>query len=150
MSRATPELREFARRLIKFEAKGKKSRQTQLPIMALINEDLCPHLSNIMGNAGFRALLSRSVALAQTELPWLSTVQVNADCTLDGLNELHAQVGPQDFFDGSVVLLAQLVGLLVAFIGESLTLRMIGELWPKLSMADLEISRKGKKYEKTA
>ena len=149
MSRATPELREFAGRLIKFEAKGKKSRQTQLPIMALINEDLRPHLSNIMGNAGFRALLSRSIALAKTELPWLRTVQVNEDGTLEGWDELDAQVSPDYFFDGSVVLLAQLLGLLVAFIGESLTLRMIGELWPKLSLADLEISRKGK-YEKTA
>ena len=41
------------------------------------------------------------------------------------------------------------LGRKTAFIGESLTLRMIGELWPKLSLADLEISRKDN-YEKTA
>ena len=144
MSRATPEMREFARRLIAFETKGNKSRQTQLPIIGLVDEKLRPHLSNIMGSAGFRALLSRSIALARTELPWLRTVQVNADGTLQGWDELHAQVSPDDFVDGSVVLLAQLLGLLVAFIGESLTLRMAGELWPKLSLTDLEFSRRGK------
>lgn len=147
MSRATPEMREFARRLIKFEAKGNKSRQTQLPITFLVVEKLRTHLSNIMGNAGFRALLSRSLALAKTEVPWLRTVQVNADGTLDGSDKLEAQVSPDDFFDGSVVLLAHLLGLLVAFIGESLTLRMMGEVWPHSSLTDLEFSRKGI-YEK--
>jgi hypothetical protein len=34
---------------------------------------------------------------------------------------------------GSEVLLAHLIGLLVAFIGEILTLRLIHELWPDLS-----------------
>jgi predicted transglutaminase-like cysteine proteinase len=37
------------------------------------------------------------------------------------------------------LLLAQLLGLLVAFIGEDLTLRLVREVWPKLSLNDLDL-----------
>ena len=101
-----------------------------------------------MGNAGFRALLSRALALANAEVPWLRAVQVKADGSLEGLEELHAQLDPDEIFEGRVVLLAQLLGLLVAFIGENLTLRLVREVWPKLSLNDLDFG-KGGKNEKT-
>ena len=149
MSRATPQMRELAKRLIKLEAKVIESRQSQGAPAYLVVEKLRPHLSNIMGNAGFRALLSRSLALTKKEIPGLHTVQVNGDGALDGLNKLEIQDSPDDFLEGSVVLLAHLLGLLVVFIGESLTLRIMDGVWPNSSLTDLEISRKGK-YEKTA
>jgi hypothetical protein len=52
-----------------------------------------------------------------------------------------------DIFEGRVVLLAQLLGLLVAFIGEDLTLRLVREVWPKLSLNNLDFG-KGYKNEK--
>ena len=149
MSRATPLMRAFAMRLIELESKVIKSRQSQVELTILVIEKLRPHLSNIMGGAGFRALLSRSLALAKQEIPWLHTVQVNGDGALDGLIQLETQDRPDDFFEGSVVLLAHMLGLLVAFIGESLTLQMMGGVWPNASLTNLEISRKDK-YEKTA
>ena len=39
---------------------------------------------------------------------------------------------PKDLTNGRVVLLAHLLGLLVAFIGEDLTQRLLREAWPKL------------------
>jgi len=98
-----------------------------------------------MGNEGFRALLSRALALANVEVPWLETVHVKADGSMEGLNEIKAQVEPEDIAEGSVVVFAQLLGLLVAFIGETLTLRMVREVWPKLpQINDLDL-RKGDK-----
>jgi hypothetical protein len=47
-----------------------------------------------------------------------------------------------------VVLLAQLLGLLVAFIGENLTLRLMREVWPKVPLNELDFASEGK-YEKT-
>jgi len=44
-------------------------------------------------------------------------------------------------FEGRVVLLAQLLGLLVAFIGEDLTLRLVREVWPKLSINDVNFGK---------
>ena len=66
-------------------------------------------------------------------------MHVKADGSLEGLDELGAQVDPDEIFEGCVVLLAQLLGLLVAFIGENLTLRLVREVWPKLSLNDLDL-----------
>ena len=92
----------------------------------------------MLGNGGFHALLSRAFALANPEVPWLRTVHINADGSLEGLEELHAQLDRDELFDGGVVLVVpKLLGLLVAFIGENLTLRLMREVWPKVLLNDV-------------
>ena len=140
-------MRDLAERLIAYETRRNKSSETKTPTACLVGENLRPHLATLMGNVGFRALLSRALALANAEVPWLSAVQVNADGSFQGLDELGAQVDPDEIFEGCVVLLAQLLGLLVAFIGENLTLRLVREVWPKLSLTDLDLGT-GDKSEK--
>jgi len=98
----------------------------------------------LMGNGGFRALLSRSLAVANAEVHWLRALHIKADGSLEGLEALHAQLDPDDFLEGRVVLLAQVLGLLVAFIGEKLTLRLVREVWPKVPLNDLELGNGGK------
>src|SRR5665647_2856289 len=134
MSRATPKMRDFAERLIAYETRGNKSSETKPPAVFLVGEKLRPQLATLMGNVGFRALLSRALALASAELPWLRAVHVNTGGSFEGLDKLGAQVDPDEIFEGCVVLLAQLLGLLVAFIGEELTLRLVLEVWPKLRL----------------
>ncbi len=146
MSRATPKMRDFAERLIGHETRKNKSSETKTPAACRVAEKLRPHLATLMGNLGFRALLSRALALANAEVPWLRAVHVNADGSLEGLDELGAQVDPDEIFEGCVALLAQLLGLLVAFIGEDLTLRLVREVWPKLSLNNLDAG-KGDKNE---
>ena len=131
-------MRDFAKRLIDYEARGDESFETKkTPAAFYVCEKLRPHLSTFMGNAGFRALLARALALANAEVAWLRAVHVKADGSLEGLDELAAQVDPKEMAEGSVVLVAQLLGLLVAFIGENLTVRLVREVWPKLSLSDL-------------
>ena len=137
-------MRDFAERLIAYETRGNKSSETKTPAAFLIDEKLRPHLATLMGNVGFRALLSRALALANAEVPWLRAVHVNTDCSFQGLDELGAQVGPDEIFAGRVVLLAQLLGLLVAFIGELLTLRLVRDVWPKLPLNDLDFGKEEK------
>jgi hypothetical protein len=132
MNRVNPKLRDFSRRLIAYEAKESKSAGTNPPAVFPVPEKLRPHLATLMGTFGFRSLLSRALALAGAEVSWLRAVQVNADGSLPGLDKLAAPVAPPDLFEGQVVLLAQLLGLLVAFIGENLTLRLLHEAWPNL------------------
>ena len=43
---------------------------------------------------------------------------------------------------GSVELVAQLVGLLVAFIGEKLTLQLLLDIWPKLPRRDWDFIKR--------
>jgi hypothetical protein len=144
MSRATPKIREFAERLIAYETRGNNFSETKPLVAFLVDERLRPHLVTLMGSLGFRALLSRALVLTNTEVPWLRAVHVKTDGSLEGLNELKAHVGPEDFFKGSVVLLAQFLELLVTLIGEDLTLRLVGEIWPTLSLNNLGFGEGGK------
>ena len=131
-------MRDLAELLIAYETSGKKSSATKIAAVFPVIARLRPHLASLMGNTGFLALLLRAQARAERDVPSLRAVQVKADGSLEGLDELEAQVGRDKFFEGRVVLLAQLLGLLVAFIGEHLTLRLVGEIWPKLQLNDLD------------
>lgn len=141
MNRAT--LQNLARHLIAYETKGRKSSGTKAAFA--VSERLRPHLATFMGNVGFHALLSRALLLAGSKVPWLYTVKVKPDGTLEGL---EAQVDSHEGFEGSVALLVQLFELLEAFIGKSLTLRLVQELWPKVSVHDLDVN-KGDNNENT-
>jgi hypothetical protein len=141
-------MRDFAKHLMAHDALRNKSSQAKTPAAFHVADKLRPHLVTLTGNGGFRALLSRSLALANAEVPWLCAVHVRSDGTLEGLEALQAQVDPPEFLEGRVVLLAQLLGLLVAFIGPSLTLRLMGEIWPQISLNNIDFGH-GEKNEKS-
>ena len=135
-------MRDLSQCLIAYETRGDKSSKTKTPAIFLVGEKMRPHLTTLMGNVGFRALLSRALALASAEVPWLRAVHVKADGSLEGLDGLEAQVDPEEMAEGRVVLAAQLLGLLVILIGENLTLRLVRESWPKLPPNEFDF-RKG-------
>lgn len=138
MSRATPLMRDFAERLVVFEMKGTTVSAAHIPVAFQVCEKLRPHLATLMGSTGFHALLMRALAVANTKDPWLRMVQVRVDGSLEGLDGVGAPADPAAMTEGSVVLVAQLLALLVAFIGENLTLRMVREVWPQLPLADFD------------
>jgi hypothetical protein len=145
MSRAAPKMRNFAERLIAYETRGKKSSRTKSPAAFTVCEKLRPHLATLVGKGGFHALFARALALASAEVPWLRALRVDADGSLQGLDELPAHVDAKQILEGKVVLAAQLLGLLVAFIGENLTVRLVREVWPNVPLDDLDFGRGGKK-----
>jgi hypothetical protein len=134
MNRATPEMRSVAKHLMDYEVPRGGPIEANAVAAFPVTEKLRSHLAALMGLGGFRALLSRALVLASAEAPWLSAVHVKADGTLEGLEPLHARIGPAEFLEGRVVLLAQLLGLLVAFIGPNLTSRLAGEIWPQIPL----------------
>ncbi|HEY5047854.1 MAG TPA: hypothetical protein VII49_07555 [Rhizomicrobium sp.] len=136
MSRATPAMRAFAERLVAYEARGNKSSGTRATEAFLVAEKMRPHLATLMGNAGFHALLSRALVLGAAQAPWLGAIRVNADGFFEGLDEQGAPVVPEKMVEGGGLVLAQLLGLLAAFIGETLTLRLVREIWPKVPLDD--------------
>ena len=137
MSRATAEMRDLAERLIAYEIKRTKPVVTKLPAAFHVCEKLRPHLATLMGSTGFCAFLSRALALAVKEVPRLSTVQVKPDGTFSGLDAPGMQVHTEKLAEGGIVLVARMLGLLETFIGEDLTLRMLNEVWPKLTLSAL-------------
>jgi len=134
-------MRSIAKQLMASETPGNTSAEPDSPASFRATDKLRPHLSMLMGRGGFQALLARALVLAAAEVPWLTTVQVVADGELEGLTAAHARLDAADFSDGEVVLLAQLLGLLVAFIGPALTLRLITQIWPQLSFDDADFGK---------
>jgi hypothetical protein len=141
MSRATPLMREFAGRLVALETKRTRDQRIQTPVAFEVCEKLRPYLGTLMGKAGFCALLSRALALAEAEAPALRAVRVLADGSLAGCEAPGTPAEAQKVAEGSVVLLAQLLGLLEAFIGRNLTLRMLRDVWPKLTLNESHFSQ---------
>ena len=139
-----PESRYLAQRLLTYEAvAGKTSKATDSAALRVFAKLRRP-LITLAGVAGFRSLLSRALALARAEAPSLSAVQVAADGSLQGLDELEPQIDKDQAGEGGAILIAQLIGLLLTFIGEGLTLRMVQDVWPEAAF-DGRVSEKERK-----
>jgi hypothetical protein len=128
MSTAPPAIRDFARRLIALEAAPDEPPVVGTREAVRVCEKLRRPLARLAGVEGFRSLMSRALALAKAEVSSLAAVQVRADGSLEGLDD----AGPdrEAGGEGGVVVVAQLLGLLVTFIGEPLTLRLVRDAWP--------------------
>src|ERR1035441_10389393 len=131
-------MRRFAKRLTVYERRANTPSEINTPPAFQVCEKLRTHLGTFMGAAGFRELLSCALPRAKAEMPWLGAVHLKADGSLEGLEELNAKRNPEELFEGGVVLVAQLLGLLVAFIGETLTLRFVREVWPEVPLDNLD------------
>jgi len=140
-------MRNLAKRIIACETDGDPSAETQIPDAFRAFEKLRPQLVPLMGLGGFRALISRALRLARVEVPWLRSIQVKSNGTLEGLEEIHAQLSPDALFVGKVTLLGQLLGLLDSFIGENLTLRLVLEIWPQAPLNELNSVNENKHEE---
>jgi hypothetical protein len=138
-------MRDFAKRIMAYEMMRSKASRPKAPSDVRVFEKLRPHLATLMGNAGFRALLSRSLALAVADVPSLRAVHVNSAGSLDGFNQSEAEVDREETSQGEVALLAQLFDLLTEFIGEGLTLRLLRDVWPKIALNDLDSGTGAKK-----
>ena len=120
--------RDLARRLIASEANGTTASLETKPATARVYERLRRQLGASVGADGFQALASRALALAKSESPRLSAVQVMADGGLRGLGEVESQVDAGEGGEVGIVLIAQLLGLFLTFLGEATTLRLIEDL----------------------
>jgi hypothetical protein len=63
-------------------------------------------------------------------------MQVMADGALQVLGEPESQSNQYRPDEGGVILLAQLLGLLITFIGETLTLRLVQDTWSDAGLDD--------------
>jgi hypothetical protein len=86
-------------------------------------------LAKLIGAAGFSSLLARALSLAQRQAPSLKGVRVQPNGSLVGFDAVH-----RDSSDGGVILVAELLDLLVTFIGQPMTLSLVREVWPDASI----------------
>ena len=117
--------RELAQRLIAYEGAGSNISEPMALAAFRVCETLRRPVCALTGVDGFRLLLSRALALERAEAPILSALQVAADGSLQGLDELGRQIDRDQIRDGGAILIAQLIGLLLTFIGEAMTSRLV-------------------------
>ena len=121
-------MQDLARRLL---AASQTASGTHVPEVVAVIERLRISLAKFAGDAGFASLLRRALVLACADVPSLQSVKIGADGRLDGVEQLASDTGTGALGDeAAVAITAHLLGLLVAFIGEPLTLRLLRESWP--------------------
>ncbi len=140
MSTASPEIQDLARRLLAFEAVSDNSSDAGVDVAVQVIEELRLRLIRLAGVDGFRSLLSRALTLAKAEVPSLEMVQVSADGSVEGFDGIEqsreAEAAAQQ---AGIILVAQLLDLLVTFIGAPLTLSLLRDRWPDASVDGAEL-----------
>src|SRR4026207_1518799 len=121
MNRPTARMRDFAQGLVAHEAEENKSSGIKaLLVFGAVVDKLRRPLIILAGSQVFRSLLSRALALAIDEVRWLRAVHVKADGSLECPAEI-AQLDQKEIAHAEAVLITQLLGLLLTFIGAALT-----------------------------
>jgi hypothetical protein len=120
--------RELARSLVASEADETTASLHTEPAAVRVYDRLRRQLGAPVGVDGFQVLASRALALAKSQSPRLSAVQVTANGDLRGLDEVESQTDPDEDGEAGITLIAQLLGLFLTLLGEATTLRLIEDL----------------------
>jgi len=126
----------IVQRLLIHEAAENRG-QAAFPVAAeRVLDKMRAHLSKRIGQEGFRTLLARALTLTSALFPHLSAVRVAADGSLLGLRGAADTQEKSLAVEGVAALVAHLIALLMTFIGEDITLRMLSAVWPALALGD--------------
>jgi hypothetical protein len=120
--------RDLARSLVACEADATTASLQTEPATARVYERLRRQLGAPVGVDAFQSLASRALALAKSESPLLSAVKITASGDLRGLGEIESPTDADEEGEVGVILIAQLLGLFLNFLGEATTLRLIEDL----------------------
>ncbi len=129
-----PNTREIAERLLVFESGEQSPSEANAPPVVHVCQKLGLPLSKLVGETGSRALLARALTLAKREAEVLSPLKVTDNGVLEGVDgEAEA---------ASTVLVGHLIGLVVTFLGEALTLRLLHDVWPDRTISDIHLGER--------
>jgi hypothetical protein len=141
-----PKMRYLARYLLTYEGMSAKSSESMESATLCVYEKLRQSLSAFAGVAAFESLAFRALTQAKSEAPSLWAVQIAADGSLQGLGEFEPQIDiDKDLAgEGGTILIDRLLGLLLIFLGEALTLSLLRLAWPGAALDDCN-SENGRK-----
>lgn len=130
-------LRDLARQLLLHENHQGKAYESAAQPGRRAFEKLRTYLSKLVGVSGFQALLTRALSQGKEHAPSLIALRVKDDGALEGFDE----DAPRETADALEMLLAQLLGLLVTFIGQELTLQLMRDVWPDAALDNIKLSK---------
>lgn len=143
---ATEKERDLASRLLANEVAASASSAELAEALSRVLDRLGPVLGRVIGLVGYEALLRRALHLAQADWPFLRNVRVGAstdEARLAGLVETAREQDPGTVRAGLVAILANLIWLLVTFVGEPIGLRLIYRALPETSPAPRDVRSEG-------
>jgi hypothetical protein len=132
--------RDLAHRLLTYESIAGKASEPIESATLRVYEKLRQSLGAFAGVAAFESIAFRALTQAKSEAPDLWAVQVAADGSLQGLGEFEPQIDSNKVRTGEypagIILIARLLGLLLIFLGEALTLSLLRNAWPSAVFDD--------------
>lgn len=133
-----PEMRDLAQRLLRYEGHEDNASEPVGSSTLHVYEKLRRSLVELAGAAGFQSLAFRALMLARSEVPSLCAVEVAADGSLNGMGAMESPAGVENdrIHEGGVVLISRLLGLLLIFLGEALTMNLVRNSWPDAALDD--------------
>lgn len=146
MRQATAQLRELSRSFFAQEAKKSRSPASLADAMESVCRQLHGRLDPLIGAGGFRALLTRALHLSKKEFPWLDHVKVEEQhaCSMKGLREAVKGLDGSVISESFALVLANVIWLLVTFIGEDIVLGLVYEVWPEVGAAASRSAEEGR------
>ena len=137
------DMRELAHRLLAYEAVAGKASEPAESATLRVYENLRLSLVAFAGTAAFQSLAFRALTQAKSEAPSLWAAQVAEDGSLQGLGEFEPEVemdrdqaGEYSNGEGGIALITRLLGLLLIFLGKTLTLSLLRNAWPGANFDD--------------
>jgi hypothetical protein len=135
-TKLTEKMRNLARRLIAEEARaGDGARPLDARAALRVCDKLRESLSPLAGARGFRTLMGRALTLARTEAPLLGKLELGENGSLSFPATVD-ETAPREAVEAGTVLVAHLLELLAALIGEALALRLVQQTWPQAMLED--------------
>lgn len=130
MDTPSTSIQNLARRLLAEEAARRAA--SDAPAADLVNEKLRISLTRLAGADSFTALMRRAQGLSRTEATMPATAK---DAATGGMERREQSASDATGFgtEQGVAVAAHLLWLLVTFIGETLTLRLVRETWPEVT-----------------
>jgi hypothetical protein len=124
----TPATRELAERLLAHEAALERTLKDESFDTCHVCEKLRRSLERLLGPDAYSSLATLALALAKLEAPILDSVQVTESGSINGLTG--------EAVNANSILIAQMIGLMKTFIGETVTLWLVDDIWPSLPTGD--------------
>jgi hypothetical protein len=132
MNNPTSSMEDLARRLV---AASQSSRGPHVHEAVAVSERLRISLTKFAGADGYTSLMRRALTLASENQACLELIKVGAGGRLEGFEQLDADLGSSVAqSECAVAIITHLLWLLDTFIGKHLTLKLVREAWPEVSL----------------
>ncbi len=136
---ATTDYREFARRMLTHDRAAPATAGECASAVGSVHQRLHHRLAPLVGAAGVRALLARSVAFTSKEYPPLAAIpdQDSGDSAraAESLVQLLSQFEYAVAWEIAQALYANFIGLVVSLLGERLVLVVLQRAFPNIDVS---------------